>query len=161
VKPEKGTEGRGGPTNREDPKRESNPAPPDRLQNFVEKFCNELRARFAPRVEGNSKGFRRRVLVLIAKRLPPFRKSPGRPRLRYVTLAVNAYEIQLEEIKAGRRKNIDWRRIAIDCDPTFAAIRSNYKRQTVLKRLRDAVHARLKIALKNAHANPSPIRPSR
>jgi hypothetical protein len=63
--------------------------------------------------------------------------------MRYVTLAAKAYQLQLEEIKNGRRKKVDWLRIAIDCDPTFPVIRSNYKRCVVLKRLRDAAHARL------------------
>ena len=64
-------------------------------------------------------------------------------------LAANAYLLQIEEIKGGRRKGIDWRKIAIDCEPTFAGIRSDYKRRAVLMRLRDAVHARLNVARKN------------
>lgn len=129
---------------------QGSPAPatvrPDRLQKHIDQFCETLLATFAPRVEKQAKGFKRRVLAMVAKRLPPFRKSPGRPRLRYVTLAAKAYEVQVEEVKDCRRKKIDWRKIALDCEPTFGSIRSDNKRRAVLKRLRDAVHARMRKA---------------
>lgn len=118
-------------------------SPPDRLTNCVNEFCKGLLATFAPRVERQAKGFRRRVSASIAKRLPPFRKPSGRPKLRRVTLAAAAYECQRKEIEPGHRKCIDWLRIARDCDPTFDVIRCDYRRRIVLKRLRDAVHARL------------------
>ena len=66
-----------------------------------------------------------------------------------MTLAVDAYQLQIEKIKEGRRERIDWGRIALDCEPSFAGIRSDYKRRLVLKRLRDAVHSRLSVAYKN------------
>jgi len=72
---------------------------------------------------------------MIAKRLPPFRKTPGRPRLRYVAVAANVYLLQMEGIDDGRRELMDWLRIALDCEPTFPAIRPNYKREIILKRL--------------------------
>ena len=159
MKSEKVKQGSGG-TSSERRRSEGTPTPaaacPDRLQKFIEEFCGELLTTFAPRVEGNAKGFKRRVLALIAKRLPPFRKSPGRPRLRYVTLAANAYQLQMEEKRDGRREKIDWLRIAMECNTAFGAIRSIYKRQIVLKRLRDTVHARLNMARKNVRlTNPT------
>lgn len=118
-------------------------AGPDRLARVVDRFCDALLAEFGPRIDRQAKGFRRRVLAMIARRLPPRRKSPGRPRLRRVTLAVQAYVRQRDEVTIGSRKRIDWLHIARDCDPQFAAIKCEYRRRIALKRIRDAVHARL------------------
>lgn len=116
----------------------------DRLSNCVDQFCKELAAAFKSRIERNPKGFKRRVLALVGRRLPPFAKPPGRPRLHRVTAAVEAYRVQKLEVVAGCRSRIDWLRIARECDRTFISIRSEYRRRVELKRLRDAVHARVR-----------------
>lgn len=115
----------------------------DRLSECVDEFCKELTSAFELRIERNPRGFKRRVLALVATRLPPFAKPPGRPRLRRITSAVEAYRAQLAELSTGKRLRIDWLRIARECDRTFISIRSEYRRRVELKRLRDAVHARV------------------
>ena len=117
---------------------------PDRLSTRVDEFCKELLADFASRVKRQPKGFRARVQALIAKRLPPFRKPPGRPKSNRVSLATTFYQAQRLEVAEKRRVRIDWVAIARESDPSFAGIRSVYYRQAALKRLRDAVYARVR-----------------
>ena len=95
----------------------------DRLSNCVDQFCKELAEAFKSRIERNPKGFKRRVLALVSRRLPPFAQPPGRPRLHRITAAVEAYRIRQLEVIAGDRNRIDWLRIARECDRTFVSIR--------------------------------------
>ena len=117
---------------------------PDRLSARIDEFCRELLADFAPRVKRQPRGFRARVLAQIAKRLPPFKKSPGRPKSNRVTLAAIFYQAQRLEVTEKRRVRIDWVAIARESDPSFARIKSDYYRRVALKRLRDAVYVRVR-----------------
>lgn len=117
---------------------------PDRLSVRIDEFCRELLADFASRVSRQPKGFRARVLALMAKRLPPFKKSPGRPKSNRVSLATAFYQAQRLEVNEKRRVRVDWLAIARESDPSFAGIRSDYYRRVALKRLRDAVYARVR-----------------
>jgi hypothetical protein len=129
---------------------------PDRLSTRVDEFCRQLLADFASRAARQPKGFRARVLALMAKRLPPFKKSPGRPKSNRVTLAAHFYDAQRREVREQRRARIDWITIARESDPTFVRIRSDHYRRVALKRLRDAVYVRVR----NRSGRPGPASPS-
>ena len=136
-------------------KRSAKSTRPDRLFTRVDEFCKELLADFASRVSRQPKGFRARVLALIAKRLPPFKKSPGRPKSNRVSLSAIFYQAQRLEVNEKRRVRIDWVAIARESDPSFSRIRSDYYRRVTLKRLRDAVYVRVR-----SHSDrPNPVSP--
>lgn len=128
---------------------------PDRLAARIDRFCQELLTDFASRVKSHPKGFRTRVLALVRKRLPPFKKPAGRPKSDRVTLATEIYQGQRLEIAQQGRSRIDWLAIARQADPSFVTIKTEYRRRVVLKRLRDAVYVRVRARMCRPALDPA------
>ena len=119
------------------PEPQGNGASPDarRVDQDVRRFCEELQAKYADRVEHRPRAFKKRVLALVQRYLPPHPKPTGRPMLPRVTIATGMY---LEMRSAGK---VNWYKIAMVSVAGFERM-LRWRRRTELATLRSAVYAR-------------------
>jgi hypothetical protein len=96
------------------------------LRATTQEFAALLRIEFAPEIEQDAHGFKRRVLGFLKAELPP---RPGRPRTEAVTHAT-------EMLAQGKT----WRQIYAECLPRN--ILGHDSRQLTQYRLRCAVRSR-------------------
>lgn len=139
--------------------RKEDPTPAKRisLEAEVSRFTERLLSRFQKRIQRRPLSFKNRVQALIRLGLPPYPKPSGRPQEDRITKAAALYLQQQQEIKNGTRKRANWNPIAKQCIRGFHRIRSPHKRHCEIKRLRDAVYARIRTAKRADHIQYSTV----
>lgn len=116
----------------------------DTLAADVAEFASQLLEKYAQRFRRRPVAIKKRILKLLATRLPPYPRRAGRKPSENVTRASRLYAQQRREKAHGKRRQIDWRGIALRCSPAFKRARSNARRSQVLRSLQSAVYARQK-----------------
>jgi hypothetical protein len=127
-------------------------AEPHTLESLVNDLVQQVHQQYADRLAVRPKAIRNRIVRLIDIALLPHRRPSGRPRLQSVNKAVDMYRRQPEAVRRGKLAQVNWNVIALQCVPGYAKIRTEARRRDELKRLRDAVHARLQ--RKRRHGEP-------
>jgi hypothetical protein len=128
------------------------------LESLVNDLVQRVREQYADRLAVRPKSMRNRIVHLIDIGLLAYRHPSGRPRLQPVNKAVEMYRRQTQAVKRGELKRVNWNAIALKCIPAYAKISTEPRRRDELKRLRDAVHARLR--RKRRNGEPPLVRPT-
>lgn len=126
------------------------------LESLVSDLVQQIRTHYPDRLTLRPAAVRRRIVRLIDIGLLPFSRPSGRPRLQKVNNAVEMYRRHIEAVRRGDLKRVNWNAIALECIPGFAKIRTEPSRRDELKRLRDAVHARLRRKRRKVGTSPVP-----
>jgi hypothetical protein len=110
----------------------------------VTRFIDEIKAKYPHRLRLRPKALKTRIIFLIDQALPPHKRKGGRPRKSGITRATEMFQTQNREVKQGKRRAIDWRKIALECVPGYNTIRSQVHSRAALGRLRNSVYAWLR-----------------
>lgn len=108
----------------------------------VEQFVSLLKSKYPNRIRNRPQAFKKRLLRLIAAKLPPYPKPAGRPPQSSISRAADLYQEQLAGMAQGKRKDVNWLPIAQACIPHFRRL-NGYRRKDAIRTLRNSVYARL------------------
>ena len=109
---------------------------------LVDQFVSAIEREFPQRFRTRPKALKRRVQYLIRAKLPPRPRPAGRPPRIPITRALEMYRQQKREVEQGKREEVNWAPIGIECIPGFGKFRSALKRRVELTKLRNAVYSR-------------------
>jgi hypothetical protein len=117
------------------------------LEEFVRKQIAPISAfmqeRCEPQLRHRPKAVKEVVLRIVRKELPPKGRAPGRPYKEEITNAVKMQDKQQQEVRRGKRKNVDWKKIAAECILGYRAMRFDWQIKRAIKRLKNSVRARV------------------